>query len=160
VLFRAAAEGDIRRGLLMEDLIEAVVGLPTNLFYGTGIPAAVLVLNRAKKPERKGKVLIVDASREFREGGTQNYLREKDVARIASCVRAFEDADKYARVVDLEEISSNDFNLNISRYVETADAVEKLDVRAAVAKLRDVERRRSLAEEKMNVCLQELGFEP
>ena len=76
VLFRGASEGEIRKGLLQEDLIEAVVGLPTNLFYGTGIPAAILVINRDKPKARKGKVLFVEASREFREGSAQNYLRD------------------------------------------------------------------------------------
>ena len=86
VLFRGAAEGDIRKGILQEDLVEAVVGLPTNLFYGTGIPAAILILNRAKKPERKGKVLFIEGSREFKEGSAQNYLREGDVQKIAACL--------------------------------------------------------------------------
>ena len=74
VLFRGAAEGEIRKGILQEDLVEAVIGLPTNLFYGTGIPAAVSVMNRNKKPERKGKVLFVEGSREFKEGSAQNYF--------------------------------------------------------------------------------------
>jgi type I restriction enzyme M protein len=79
VLFRGAAEGEIRRKMLEQDLIEAVVGLPTNLFYGTGIPAAVLVLNKAKPAARKKKVLFVEASRDFKEGTNQNYLRPEDV---------------------------------------------------------------------------------
>ena len=91
VLFRGASEGEIRKGLLQEDLIEAVVGLPTNLFYGTGIPAAILVINRDKPKARKGKVLFVEASREFREGSAQNYLRDEDVKKIAAAVHAFKD---------------------------------------------------------------------
>jgi type I restriction enzyme M protein len=159
VLFRGAAEGEIRKGMLEEDLVEAVVGLPPNLFYGTGIPAAVLVLNRAKKPDRKRKVLFIEASREFREGSAQNYLREEDVTKIAAAFHAFTDVEKYARVVDLDEIAKNDFNLNISRYVETADAAEKVDVRAAIAKLRELEAKRAEAEAKMNGYLRELGYD-
>src|SRR6185295_9411166 len=89
VLFRGASEGEIRKGLLQDDLIDAVVGLPTNLFYGTGIPAAILVVNRNKSKARRGKVLFVDASREFREGSAQNYLRDQDVETIAGAVHAF-----------------------------------------------------------------------
>ena len=138
VLFRGAAEGDIRKGILQDDLVEAVVGLPTNLFYGTGIPAAILVLNREKKPGRKKKVLFVEASREFREGSAQNYLRDEDVKKIAATVHAFKDVDKYARVVGIDEIERNDWNLNISRYVETADAAEKVDVAHAVRRRKPV----------------------
>lgn len=159
VLFRGAAEGEIRKAMLHEDLVEAVVGLPTNLFYGTGIPAAVLVLNRAKKTVRKGKVLFIEASREFKEGSAQNYLREEDVTKIAAAFHAFKDAPKYARVVGVEEIEKNDFNLNISRYVETADAAEKVDVASAIAKLRELEKKRGDAEAKMNGYLKELGYD-
>jgi type I restriction enzyme M protein len=159
VLFRGAAEGDIRRGLLEEDLLEAVVGLPTNLFYGTGIPAAILVLNRAKKPERKKKVLFIEASRDFKQGTTQNYLREADVMKIAAAFCVFADAEKYAKIVSLDEIEKNDWNLNISRYVETADAAEKVDVAYALSELRELEKKRAEAEAKMNGYLKELGYD-
>lgn len=159
VLFRGAAEGEIRKGFLKEDLLETVVGLPTNLFYGTGIPAAILIFNRKKPVERKKKILFVEASRDFREGTAQNYLREEDVAKIAAAARAFEDAPKYARVVPLEEIEKNDFNLNISRYVETADVAEKVDVAAAIAKLREAEKLRDEAAARMNGFLKELGYD-
>jgi type I restriction enzyme M protein len=159
VLFRGAAEGEIRRGLLQEDLVEAVIGLPSNLFYGAGIPAVIWVFNRAKAASRKGKILFIEASREFREGSAQNYLRDEDVAKIARTFHAYKDADKYARVVPLEEVEKNDWNLNISRYVETAEAVEKVDVAAAIAKLRELEGERERAEAKMNAYLKELGYD-
>ena len=158
VLFRGAAEGEIRRGILKEDLVEAVIGLPSNLFYGTGIPAAILVMNKGKKAERRGKVLFVEASREFREGSAQNYLREEDVRKIGAAFHAFADVEKYARVVAVEEIEKNEWNLNISRYVETADAAEKVDVAQAIARLRELERARGEAEARMNGYLKELGF--
>lgn len=158
VLFRGAAEGEIRKGILQEDLVEAVIGLPTNLFYGTGIPAAVLVLNRNKKPGRKNRVVFIEGSREFKQGTTQNYLRDEDVRKIASTVQAFKDVEKYARVVGLEEIEKNDWNLNISRYVETTDEAEKVDVGQALAKLRELEKKRSEAEARMNSYLKELGY--
>jgi type I restriction enzyme M protein len=136
VLFRGASEGEIRKGLLQEDLIEAVVGLPTNLFYGTGIPAAILVVNRDKPKARKGTVLFIEASRDYLQGNAQNYLRDADVKKIVATVHSFRHADKYARVVDLAEIETKCWNLNISRYVDTADAEQRVDVPSAVAKLR------------------------
>ena len=159
VLFRGAAEGEIRKGILKDDFIEAVVGLPANLFYGTGIPAAILVVNKGKKPGRKGKVLFIEASREFKEGSSQNYLREEDVKKIAAAFHAFKDVPKYARVVSLEEVEKNDWNLNISRYVETADAAVKVNVAGAIAKLRELEGKRAEAEAKMNAYLRELGYD-
>ena len=158
VLFRGAAEGDIRKGILQEDLVEAVIGLPSNLFYGTGIPAAVLILNRAKATARRKKILFVEASREFKEGSAQNFLRDEDVQKIAATVHAFKDVDKYARVVDLAAVEKNDWNLNITRYVETADAAEKVDVAHALMKLRELEKKRSEAEARMNAFLRELGY--
>jgi type I restriction enzyme M protein len=158
VLFRGAAEGDIRKGILEEDLVEAVIGLPTNLFYGTGIPAVVVVFNRAKAPTRRRKVLFIEASKGFKQGTTQNYLREEDVEKTAEAFRAFQDVAKYARIVGLEEIEKNDFNLNISRYVETTEVAEKVDVGEAIAKLRVIEKRRAEAEARMNVHLGELGY--
>jgi type I restriction enzyme M protein len=158
VLFRGSSEGAIRKGMLQEDVIEAVIGLPQNLFYGTGIPAAILVLNRAKTKERKGKVLFIEASREFREGVAQNTLRDEDVKKIAAAFQAFKHIEKYARVVGLDEIQKNDFNLNISRYVETTDAAEKVDVKAAIMKLRELEAKRAQAEHRMNEHLQGLGY--
>ncbi len=158
VLFRSGAEGKIRQGLLQEDLFEAVIGLAPNLFYGTGIPASVLVLNRDKPAARRGKVLFVDASGEFDEGSNQNRLRDRDIAHIASTFHGWADVDKYARVVPLAEIEQNDWNLNISRYVDTSDEEERIDVAAAVRKLRELERERAAAEATMNRYLTELGY--
>lgn len=158
VLFRGASEGAIRKGMLEEDLVEAVVGLPSNLFYGTGIPAAVLLLAKGKPKERQRKVLFVEASREYREGSAQNFLRVEDVKKIVATVKGFADVERYARVVTLEEIEKNDFNLNISRYVETAEAQEKVDVADAVRKLREAERTRDEAKAVMDRYLKELGY--
>ena len=143
VLFRGAAEGKIRQGLLREDLLEAVIGLPPNLFYGTGIPASILVLNRDKPVARRGRVLFIDASAEFEEGGNQNRLRDQDIRHIADTFGAYADGDKYARVVPLAEIDQNDWNLNISRYVDTSEEQERIDVGEAVRRLQVVGTRAS-----------------
>ncbi|MFH1807989.1 MAG: class I SAM-dependent DNA methyltransferase [Pseudomonadota bacterium] len=158
VLFRGAAEGEIRKGMLQEDLFEAVIGLAPNLFYGTGIPAAILVINRSKDSKRRGKVLFIDASSDMDEGSAQNYLREQHVTKIAAAFHAYKDVERYARVVGLDEIEKNEFNLNISRYVDTSQAEEKIDVAVAVARLRELEAERAEAEAKMNGYLKELGY--
>ena len=159
VLFRGAAEGKIRQGLLREDLFEAVIGVPPNLFYGTGIPASVLVLNRDKPTARRGKVLFIDASGEFEEGSNQNRLRDQDIDRIVKTFRAYADVDKYARVVPIGEVEQNDWNLNISRYVDTAEEEKRIDVGEAVRRLRELERERTEAEAEMNRYLAELGYD-
>ena len=159
VLFRGSAEGKIREALLKEDLFEAVIGLPPNLFYGTGIPASILVLNRDKAPERKGKVLFIDASGDFKEGSNQNYLRAEDIKRITSTFHGYADVEKYARLVPVVEIEQNDWNLNISRYVETSEEEERIDVAEAVRKLSTLERKRATAETTMHRYLAELGFD-
>ena len=158
VLFRGSAEGKIRQGLLQEDLFEAVIGLAPNLFYGTGIPASILVLNRDKPAERKGKVLFIDASAKFEEGSNQNRLRDQDIEHISTAFHAFGDVEKYARVVPLDEIEQNDWNLNISRYVDTSDEEEPIDVGEAVRKLRELEKERAAAEVRLNRYLAELGY--
>ena len=158
VLFRGAAEGKTRQGLLQEDLIEAVIGLPPNLFYGTGIPASILALNRAKPVTRKGKVLFIDASGNFEEGSNQSRMRDQDIEHISGTFHAWADVEKYARVVPLAEIEQNDWNLNISRYLDTSEEEKRIDVGDAVRKLRELEQERAAAEATMNRYLAELGY--
>ncbi len=158
VLFRGSSEGRIRQGLLDEDLFEAVIGLPPQLFYGTGIPASVLVLSRDKAEAKKRKVLFIDASHDFEAGSARNFLRDEHIQKIAKAFHAFDDVERYARVVSLEEVQKNDGNLNISRYVDTAEELEHVDVEKAIQKLRELEAARAKAEAKMNQFLEELGY--
>ena len=158
VLFRASAEGKIREGLLQEDIFEAVIGLPPNLFYGTGIPASILVLNRNKPAVRRSQVLFVDGSGGFEEGSNQNRLRDQDIDHIVKTFRAYVDVDKYARVVPLAEIEENGWNLNISRYVDTSEEEERIDVAEAVRSLRRLEQERAEVEATMNQFLRGLGY--
>ena len=136
--------------LLKKDLFEAVIGLAPNLFCGTGIPASILVLNRDKPADRKGKVLFIDASAELEEGSNQNRMRNQDIEHISKAFHAYADVEKYARAVPLDEIEQNDWNLNISRYVDTSDEGERIDVGEAVRKLRELEKERAAAEARMN----------
>ena len=161
ILFRGGAEGKIRRGIVEADLFEAVIGLAPNLFFGASIPVAVCVLNRAKPAGRRGKVLFVDAAQEgyFRQGKAQNFLDREHIDKIVDAYQAFEDVERFAHVADLDEIEANDFNLNISRYVDTTEPVEVLSVEDALAQLREAERQRDAAVAKMDQLLAELGYE-
>ena len=116
-LFRGGVEGKIRRKLLELDLVEAVIGLAPNLFYGTGLAACILIIRRRKDPMRAGQVLIVDASPLFRKGRAQNFLEPEDAADILGWYQEFADVKDRARVVSVEEIAKEDWTLNISRYV-------------------------------------------
>ena len=158
VLFRGAGEGRIRQGIVKDDLLEAVIGLPANLFYGTGIPAAVLVLNRQKPAERQGKVLFVDASLGFEAAKNQNKLRDADIARIETALREYADEERFCRVVAVDEIEQNDYNLNIARYVDTTEPEEQIDVREALRQLRELEAQRDAAAAEMDAILKELGY--
>jgi type I restriction enzyme M protein len=132
VLFRGGAERDIRRGFIQDDVLDAVIGLAPNLFYGTGIPACILVL-RAKgcKPaERQGKVLFINADAEFRSGRAQNYLDPEHIEKVVSAYQRYADIPGFARVVSHHELDDNDFNLNIRRYADNAPPPEPHDVRA------------------------------
>ncbi len=132
VLFRGGAEKEIRKGIIKDDLLEAVIGFPPNLFYGTGIPACVLVCRAkgAKPEERKDKILFINADAEFHAGRAQNYLRPEHIEKITSAFDAFKDIPGYAAVVSRDDLKSNDWNLNIRRYADNAPAPEPHDVRA------------------------------
>jgi type I restriction enzyme M protein len=132
VLFRGGAERDIRAKLLDQDVIEAVIGLAPNLFYGTGIPACVLVLRppRSKPADRAGKVLFINADAEFSAGRAQNYLLPEHVEKIVAAYREFADIPGYATLVTREELAANDDNLNVRRYADNAPPPEPHDVRA------------------------------
>jgi type I restriction enzyme M protein len=135
VLFRGGAEREIRKGLLDDDLLDAVIGLAPNLFYGTGIPACILVLRAkgAKPADRRGKVLFINADAEFSPGRAQNYLLPEHVEKIVAAYHAFADIPGYATVVSHEELLANDVNLNIRRYADNAPPPEPHDVRAHIA---------------------------
>lgn len=132
VLFRGGDEKRIRAGMLEDDLVEAVIGLAPNLFYGTGIPAAILVLRNkgAKAAHRRGKVLFINADREFYEGRAQNHLLPEHIEKIVSTFEAFRDEPGFSRIVGLEELRDNDYNLNIRRYADNTPEPEPQDVRA------------------------------
>jgi type I restriction enzyme M protein len=130
VLFRGSSEKAIRKGILEDDLLEAVIGLPSALFYGTGIPAALLIINKNKPVERKGKVLFINSELEYQEGKNQNKLRDEDIQHVLNVYDAYEDERRYSKVVSMDEIRENDYNLNIRRYADTSPPPEQFDVKA------------------------------
>jgi type I restriction enzyme M protein len=172
VLFRSGDEGKIREGLMFGtdaasgnqpgDLIEAIVGLPSALFYNTGIPACVLILNKQKPAALKDKVIIINASRDYLEGKAQNHLRAEDIVRIVNTHKAaFEqqaEVDNYCRVVTLDEIRSNDGNLNIARYIDNGEAEATVDVAATLAQLAALAEEEAQVDARLNCYLMELGL--
>ena len=130
VLFRGSSEKAIRQGMLKDDLLEAVIGLPAGLFYGTGIPACLLIINKNKPAERQGKVLFINGELEYEEGKNQNKLRPEDIRKIVSTFDGYSEIKRYSQIVTLEDIAQNDYNLNIRRYADTSPPPEIFDVRA------------------------------
>ncbi|MBA7606997.1 Type I restriction enzyme EcoKI M protein [subsurface metagenome] len=158
VLFRGASEGKIRKALLEEDFFETIIGLAPNLFYGTPIPATILIFNRNKPKKRRDKVLFINAVKYYEAGKNQNKLRDEDIEKIAKAFEEYKDIKRFSRVVTLEEIRENDYNLNISRYIDITEPEPRIDVRETLRKLHRLERKRDEAERKMNECLKELGY--
>lgn len=156
VLFRASSEGKIRQKLVEENLLSAVIGLPEKLFFGTGIPAAILLFNKNKADE---KVLFIDASRDFKAGKNQNKLAPENIQRIIDTVTARHSVDKYAHLATLEEIQSNDFNLNIPRYVNTFEEEAEIDLAAVRKERLALQDRLNQLESEMQAYLKELGYD-
>ena len=129
VLFRGGSEGEIRKGIIESNLLEAVIGLPSSLFYGTEIPAALLIINKQKDSQKKGKVIFINAELDYKEGKNQNILRDSDIEKIVACFNSFEDIKRFSRVVSIKEIKENDYNLNIRRYSNTSPPPENFDVK-------------------------------
>jgi len=158
VLFRGAAEGKIRQKMIEENLLSGVVGLPANLFYGAGIPAALLIFDKARKPNGKEEVFFIDASREFEKGTNQNVLRKQDMDKIVETFQKREGKDKYSYSATFAEIEENDFNLNIPRYVDTFEPEAEVDIPAVQEKIQGLESELSGVRAKMDGYLKELGF--
>jgi len=155
VLFRGAAEGRIRQKLIQENLLEAVIGLPANLFFGTGIPAAILLFNKGKT---HGDVLFIDASRDYADAKNQNILTEAHLDKIVATYEAFQTVDKYAYRATAQEIADNDFNLNIPRYVDTFEEEAEIDLGAVKKEIAQLEGELATVRQKMDGYLKELGL--
>jgi type I restriction enzyme M protein len=155
VLFRGSSEGSIRKQLIEENLLDAVIGLPEKLFFGTGIPAAILVFRQDRTDD---SVLFIDASREFQSGKNQNALSNDNIHKIVKTYTARADVDKYAHLATLEEIAENDFNLNIPRYVDTFEEEEEIDLMAVRSERKQLKEKLASLEQEMDGYLKELGY--
>jgi type I restriction enzyme M protein len=160
VLFRMGKEGEIRRKILEMDLLDAVIGLGPNLFYGTGLAACILVFRKTKPDAHRQKVLFIDASKEFKTGRAQNELLPEQVERIHHWFAAYQDVAAVCRVVTLDEIRASDFNLNIPRYVEPVIAEETITVADAIANLKQSLEAAYAAEDRLKELLRSAGVSP
>ncbi len=156
VLFRGSSEGKIRQKLIEENLLHTVIGLPEKLFFGTGIPAAVLIFKKQKDDK---KVLFIDASRDYRPDKNQYYLRDEDLDKIEAAYHGRKTIDKYAYLANLDEIKENDYNLNIPRYVDTFEEEEEIDLMAVHKEREALKVQLAELEGQMDKYLEELGYD-
>lgn len=165
VLFRGASEGKIRQKTIEDNLLEAVIGLPANLFYGTGIPAAILIFNKGKGDNTN--VLFIDSSKNYESGKNQNRLRKEDIQKVVDTYEKFKKSalengvaeEKYSYVATFEEIKENEFNLNIPRYVDTFEEEPEVDIEAVEKEIKNLEGELREVQDEMKKYLKELGIE-
>ncbi|HIP47391.1 MAG TPA: type I restriction-modification system subunit M, partial [Lutibacter sp.] len=155
VLFRGGAESRIRTKLLKDGNIDTVIGLPSNLFFSTGIPVCILVLKKCKKED---DVLFINASEHYKKEKRQNHLQEEDIQKIVETYQFRKEEERYARRVSMEEIEKNDYNLNISRYVSTAKPEPIIDLQEVNVKLAEIEKKATKSLNEHNEFLKELGL--
>lgn len=156
VLFRGAAEGVIRKYLIKEkNWLDAVIGLPANLFFGTSIPTCILVFKKCKKND---DIFFIDASKEYESGKNQNRLTNENIKKILDTYINRKDVEKYAHAASLEEVEENDYNLNIPRYVDTFEEEEEIDIKAVMKEIKELEAKRDELDKEINVYLKELGL--
>jgi type I restriction enzyme M protein len=162
VLFRSGAEGKIREKLIRDNVLDAVVGLPAQLFPTTGIPACIMVFDKAREAgglrSHEHDILFIDASRDFQPGKSQNRLRDEDVAKIADTYRNRASLERYSHRATFQEVEANSFNLNIPRYVDTFQAEPEIDLQAVQDEIHALEGQLARTREKMNTYLRELGI--
>jgi type I restriction enzyme M protein len=157
VLFRGNAEGEIRKYLIAEkNYLDAVIGLPANIFYGTSIPTCILVFKKCR--QHPGNILFIDASQGFEKMKNQNFLREEDIQKIIQTYRKRVPLEKYSSLVPLSEIADNDYNLNIPRYVDTFEEEEHIDLEAVAKRIQELSREMEATDEKISAFCKELGI--
>lgn len=166
ILFRGGEEEEIRKNMILGDsqkglqgdVIEGIVALPEKLFYGTGIPGCVLLLNRNKPTERKNKIIFIYAAKDYEEGKNRNKLRQQDIEKITSAFKNYKDIDRYCHVAELDEIRENEFNLNVPRYVDISEKDEEIDVQNTIDLLAKLKKERDELEALLDADLKELGL--
>jgi type I restriction enzyme M protein len=156
VLTCGGVDGTIRKNIIKDDLIEAVIGLAPNLFYGTDISPIVLIFNKSKTQERKQKILFIDASSKYEQSKNQNYLKDEDINDILSFYQEFQDKEGYAKVVSLQEIADNNYILSIKNYVTQPKVDIEAEIIKEIGKLHELEAERAKIESDMNECIRAL----
>lgn len=158
VLFRGASEGVIREYIIKEkNWLDAVIGLPANIFYGTSIPTCILVFKKCR--ENEDNILFIDASKDFEAGKNQNRLRDEDVDKIIETYKNRTEIEKYCHIAPLSEIEENEYNLNIPRYVDTFEEEEEIDIKAVQQDLKEIDKQIAEVDKELNVYLKELGLD-
>ena len=161
VLFRSGAEGKIRRSLIEADAIEAIIGLPANIFYGTGIPACIIIINKAKSQNRKNKIVFIHAVEEYEDTSPKNYLRDQDVRKIYNTFETIDqrqEIERYARIVDIDEIVENNFSLNITQYIDTLEPEKEIYLDVAIKEWKMAVQEQTKSKNALEKKLLELGF--
>lgn len=157
VLFRGSSEGKIRQFLIeKKNYIDAIIGLPANIFYGTSIPTCILVMKKCRRED--DNILFIDASKEFEKVKTQNKLRPEHIRKIVDTYRNRTEIEKYSHCASLQEVKDNDYNLNIPRYVDTFEEEEEIDIKAVMAEIKELEAKRADLDKQIDVYLKELGI--
>ena len=151
-------ERDIRKQFVENDLVEAVLLLPENLFYNTTAPGIIIVINKAKKKERKGKILLINASKLFKKGRPKNYLPDESIEQIAGSYLNWKEEEGVSKIITKEEAARNDYNLSPSRYVAQNGEDDTLPLEDAVVQLQEAEEERKEADEKLKSILKEMGL--
>lgn len=159
VLFRRNVEKKIREGLIGEDAIEAVIALPENLFFGTGIPACILILNKNKPKARKDKIIFIYGAKDYREGKNRNTLRDEDISKITKVFEGYREIDGYCHVAGLDELEENEYNLNVPRYVDISEPEEEIDIQSTIDELKGLDKEREKLGCKIRKDLKELGMD-
>ena len=168
ILFRSGEEGKIRKSLIKSDedevnntesdIIEGVISLPSNLFFGTGIPACILLLNKNKPKERKNKIIFIYATKDYDDQKKRDILRPQDIQKIVTAFNDFKDIDRYCHIADLKEIKEQEYNLNVPRYIDTSEPDEEVDIQQTIKNLKSFEGQGDKIENKIQSFLKGLGF--
>ena len=158
VLFRGNEEAKIRENMIKEDIIEGIIALPPKLFYGTGIPGCILILNKNKPPKRKNKIMFIYSAKDYEEGNVRNILREEDIKKIDSAFTKYKDIEGYCHIADFDELKENDFTLNVPRYVDISEFEEEIDIQKIIDELKRLKKDRQEIEIQVNKSVKEIGF--
>jgi len=158
ILFRGSEEEEIRKKMIGEDVIEGIIALPPKLFYGTGIPGCILILNRNKPENRRHRIILIYAARDYEEGKIRNKLRDIDIQTIVSAFNDYKNSQGYCHIADLNQLKENEFNLNVPRYVDISESVKEIDIQATIDELNKLAKENQEIETQLNTSLKEMGF--